>query len=115
MRTVEDGKGLTDYQGAFGKLREIGLDCTIAVGIVIRLTPRREASSLVREFIGVVPPSNDSEEPKIVAIIRQRANGEWNVDKRTKLLERTFLDNPITADVSTSLYSFMKKSLEEAK
>jgi hypothetical protein len=62
----------------------------------------------MREFIGVVPPSNDSEEPQIVAIVRQRPNGEWNVDKRTKIIERTFLDNGFKI-VPTSLYSFMKE------
>jgi hypothetical protein len=68
----------------------------------------------MREFIGVMPPYDDSEEPQIVAVIRQRPNGEWNVDKRTKITERTFLDHPFTTSdiISTSLYSFMKKALE---
>jgi len=114
MRTVEDGKGLTDYWGAYTKLREIGLDCALAVGIVIKLTPRREAASLIREFIGVIPPYDDSGEPKIVAVIHQRPTGDWNVDKRTKIIERTFLDHPFTTNdtISTSLYSFMKQALE---
>lgn len=69
----------------------------------------------MREFIGVIVPSNDSKEPEIVAIVRQRPNGEWNVDKRAKIIERTFLDTPLTADVSASLYSFMKQRLEGTK
>jgi hypothetical protein len=90
------------------------LDCALAVGITIKLTPRREAASLMREFIGVIPPHDDSGEPEIVAVIRQRPTGDWNVDKRTKIIERTFLDHPFTTSdiISTSLYSFMKKALE---
>lgn len=114
MQIVENGRGLTDYYGALSKLKEIGLDCTLAVGIVIKLTPQREVASLIREFIGVVL-SND-EQPKIVAVVYQRPTGEWNVDKRTKIIERAFVDHPLTKNFSTSLYSFMlKHETKEAK
>ena len=91
MQTIEDGKGLTDYWGAFAKLAEVGLDCAIAIGIVIKLTSQREPASLTREFIGIAPP-NGSSEPKIVAVIRRRPNGVWDVDKRNRITERAFLD-----------------------
>ena len=116
MQTIENGRGLTDYWGAYAKLQEIGLDCALAVGIVIRLTPRREVANLIREFVGVVWSSDDFKEPKIVAIVRQRPTGEWNVDKRTKIIERAFVDYPLTENISTSLYSFMlKHETKEAK
>ena len=113
MRIVEDGRGLTDYWGAFNKLREIGLDCKIAVGIVTKLKSNRGVASLTREFVGVVPGSITHEiELEIIAVIRQRPSGEWDVDKRSNIVGRAFLDQPLSPVVSTAFFSFMKKSAE---
>ena len=108
MRIVEDGRGLTDYWGAFKKLREIGLDCKIAVGIVTKLKSNREVANLTREFVGVVLP-----DLKIIAVIRQRPSGEWDVDKRSNIVERAFLDQPLSPVISTAFFSFMKKAVED--